>query len=163
MPTPQQMALLRAAAAQRALAAQRAAAAQAAGAAGAALDTGIANGSGTTAAAGNGATAQDGTPVAAEQIGLEDLELGPEDLATVDELPDADVLPSGAAPDPEAAQAVVAGLAAAPRRMTLQHGDEAVDTGVRTAASSNDPGAKLGRNDPCWCGSGLKYKKCHGR
>ena len=22
-------------------------------------------------------------------------------------------------------------------------------------------GAKLGRNDPCWCGSGKKYKKCH--
>jgi hypothetical protein len=22
---------------------------------------------------------------------------------------------------------------------------------------------KLGRNDPCWCGSRLKYKKCHGR
>jgi preprotein translocase subunit SecA len=22
---------------------------------------------------------------------------------------------------------------------------------------------KIGRNDPCWCGSGLKYKKCHGR
>jgi preprotein translocase subunit SecA len=21
---------------------------------------------------------------------------------------------------------------------------------------------KLGRNDPCWCGSGKKYKKCHG-
>jgi len=20
---------------------------------------------------------------------------------------------------------------------------------------------KIGRNDPCWCGSGLKYKKCH--
>ncbi len=20
---------------------------------------------------------------------------------------------------------------------------------------------KVGRNDPCWCGSGLKYKKCH--
>ena len=19
----------------------------------------------------------------------------------------------------------------------------------------------LGRNDPCWCGSGRKYKKCH--
>jgi uncharacterized protein YecA (UPF0149 family) len=19
-----------------------------------------------------------------------------------------------------------------------------------------------GRNDPCWCGSGKKYKKCHG-
>jgi preprotein translocase subunit SecA len=22
---------------------------------------------------------------------------------------------------------------------------------------------KIGRNDPCYCGSGLKYKKCHGR
>lgn len=21
--------------------------------------------------------------------------------------------------------------------------------------------ADLGRNDPCWCGSGKKYKKCH--
>jgi preprotein translocase subunit SecA len=20
----------------------------------------------------------------------------------------------------------------------------------------------IGRNDPCWCGSGRKYKKCHG-
>jgi preprotein translocase subunit SecA len=24
-------------------------------------------------------------------------------------------------------------------------------------------GEKLGRNDPCWCGSGKKFKKCHGR
>jgi preprotein translocase subunit SecA len=23
-------------------------------------------------------------------------------------------------------------------------------------------GPKLGRNDPCWCGSGKKFKKCHG-
>jgi preprotein translocase subunit SecA len=23
-------------------------------------------------------------------------------------------------------------------------------------------GPKLGRNDPCWCGSGKKYKRCHG-
>jgi preprotein translocase subunit SecA len=21
---------------------------------------------------------------------------------------------------------------------------------------------QLGRNDPCWCGSGKKYKRCHG-
>jgi preprotein translocase subunit SecA len=20
----------------------------------------------------------------------------------------------------------------------------------------------IGRNDPCWCGSGKKYKRCHG-
>ncbi|MBQ2529056.1 MAG: SEC-C domain-containing protein, partial [Treponema sp.] len=24
-------------------------------------------------------------------------------------------------------------------------------------------GAKVGRNDPCPCGSGKKYKQCHGR
>jgi uncharacterized protein YecA (UPF0149 family) len=23
-------------------------------------------------------------------------------------------------------------------------------------------GEKIGRNDPCHCGSGKKYKKCHG-
>jgi preprotein translocase subunit SecA len=23
--------------------------------------------------------------------------------------------------------------------------------------------SKIGRNDPCWCGSGKKYKRCHGR
>jgi len=22
---------------------------------------------------------------------------------------------------------------------------------------------QVGRNDPCWCGSGKKFKKCHGR
>lgn len=25
------------------------------------------------------------------------------------------------------------------------------------------PSAPAGRNDPCWCGSGQKYKKCHGK
>jgi preprotein translocase subunit SecA len=24
-------------------------------------------------------------------------------------------------------------------------------------------GVRMGRNDTCWCGSGMKYKKCHGR
>ena len=28
---------------------------------------------------------------------------------------------------------------------------------------SGDPYANVGRNDPCPCGSGLKFKKCHGR
>jgi len=23
-------------------------------------------------------------------------------------------------------------------------------------------GPKVGRNEPCWCGSGKKYKRCHG-
>jgi preprotein translocase subunit SecA len=33
------------------------------------------------------------------------------------------------------------------------------------AAAAREParaGPKIGRNDPCWCGSGKKYKKCHG-
>ena len=25
-----------------------------------------------------------------------------------------------------------------------------------------DATEQLGRNDPCWCGSGKKFKKCHG-
>jgi preprotein translocase subunit SecA len=25
-----------------------------------------------------------------------------------------------------------------------------------------DPAEQIGRNDPCWCGSGKKFKKCHG-
>ncbi|HZS86114.1 MAG TPA: preprotein translocase subunit SecA [Chloroflexota bacterium] len=35
--------------------------------------------------------------------------------------------------------------------------------GVRRPAAAPPPGKLPGRNDPCYCGSGLKYKKCHGR
>ncbi|MBN1953909.1 MAG: preprotein translocase subunit SecA [Anaerolineae bacterium] len=33
----------------------------------------------------------------------------------------------------------------------------------RPAAASSTPSQKVGRNDPCWCGSGKKYKNCHMR
>jgi preprotein translocase subunit SecA len=33
---------------------------------------------------------------------------------------------------------------------------------VMAAVPSPAAGEKLGRNDPCWCGSGKKFKKCHG-
>ena len=33
----------------------------------------------------------------------------------------------------------------------------------RPRPASPRRGARIGRNDPCWCGSGAKYKKCHGR
>ncbi|MDR7556182.1 MAG: preprotein translocase subunit SecA [Armatimonadota bacterium] len=36
---------------------------------------------------------------------------------------------------------------------------EPAAVGARTSGGER----KLGRNDPCWCGSGKKYKKCHGR
>jgi preprotein translocase subunit SecA len=50
--------------------------------------------------------------------------------------------------------------------------DAALGGGVSTAAVGGavaaqqtvhaSPHEKLGRNDPCWCGSGKKFKKCHG-
>ena len=33
----------------------------------------------------------------------------------------------------------------------------------RTSPWFTPSGARIGRNDACWCGSGAKYKKCHGR
>jgi preprotein translocase subunit SecA len=47
-------------------------------------------------------------------------------------------------------------------------GGEAVAAGVPSAAgvvtqtAHASPHEKIGRNDPCWCGSGKKFKKCHG-
>jgi len=38
----------------------------------------------------------------------------------------------------------------------------AAAAGAGGAAMPNRGAAKIGRNDPCWCGSGKKYKKCHG-
>ena len=38
----------------------------------------------------------------------------------------------------------------------------ATATAVAGAAAPARSGPKLGRNEPCWCGSGKKFKKCHG-
>ncbi|MGD9905439.1 MAG: preprotein translocase subunit SecA [Vicinamibacterales bacterium] len=46
--------------------------------------------------------------------------------------------------------------AAAAPRPARTGGDDAPVTTVKR----DEP--KIGRNDPCWCGSGKKYKKCHG-
>ncbi len=54
-------------------------------------------------------------------------------------------------------------------RMQMQHA--AVGLEGEAAAEEDDPalepfkrfGKKIGRNDPCPCGSGKKYKACHGR
>jgi preprotein translocase subunit SecA len=52
------------------------------------------------------------------------------------------------------------GLAAGGRRgLQYQHGDHA---GAGAAAEADAGGQKLGRNEPCWCGSGKKFKRCHG-
>ena len=38
----------------------------------------------------------------------------------------------------------------------------AADEWVSQAPMVKSERDKIGRNDPCWCGSGKKYKKCHG-
>ena len=45
--------------------------------------------------------------------------------------------------------------------MPRQTGRRAVQQRARPAA--DQPKQPLGRNDPCWCGSGRKYKQCHMR
>jgi preprotein translocase subunit SecA len=37
-----------------------------------------------------------------------------------------------------------------------QQGEEAAQPYVRKER-------KIGRNEPCWCGSGKKFKQCHGK
>jgi preprotein translocase subunit SecA len=60
---------------------------------------------------------------------------------------------------------VPAGLS--PRRaQQLQYSAPSVDGGAHVETSrgpaSGDQFARVGRNDPCPCGSGRKYKRCHG-
>ena len=48
-----------------------------------------------------------------------------------------------------------------PQRMVLSHGEDAIPARAGNAAKRE--GEKVGRNDPCPCGSGKKYKRCHGK
>jgi preprotein translocase subunit SecA len=41
-------------------------------------------------------------------------------------------------------------------------GGGSVTTPVAQKPKVNSETENIGRNDPCWCGSGKKYKKCHG-
>ena len=45
--------------------------------------------------------------------------------------------------------------------VTLSHG--AVSEAAAAQTPVRNDGDKTGRNDPCPCGSGKKFKKCHGR
>ncbi|MFL5907733.1 MAG: SEC-C metal-binding domain-containing protein, partial [Solirubrobacterales bacterium] len=57
---------------------------------------------------------------------------------------------TAAGPDAAAEQAIEG---------TAQGGNGAPAEQETVVKSDRD---KIGRNDPCWCGSGKKYKKCHG-
>lgn len=51
--------------------------------------------------------------------------------------------------------------AAAPGLESEQLSEEGAEVAVAAAPVRND--LKLGRNEPCWCGSGKKFKHCHGQ
>ena len=46
--------------------------------------------------------------------------------------------------------------------MVTNRGEERA-TQPQARSRQKEGGRKLGRNAPCWCGSGMKYKRCHGR
>ena len=71
---------------------------------------------------------------------------------------------AGGAPEGQSGP-IPAGLA--PRRpQRLQYSAPSVDGGTHVETSQgptgNDDFARVGRNDPCPCGSGRKFKRCHG-
>jgi len=78
--------------------------------------------------------------------------------------------PTVPAPAPPVRQVTESGPAepdganGAGRRVPAQRKTAPVGAAVgagQAAAAGAQP--KIGRNDPCWCGSGKKYKRCHGR
>ncbi len=38
-----------------------------------------------------------------------------------------------------------------------------IPSSIHVPAKTTPGGKNIGRNDPCWCGSGKKFKKCHGQ
>jgi uncharacterized protein len=46
--------------------------------------------------------------------------------------------------------------------MTFQGASDPTAGGDFRVDTVKSTGPKVGRNDPCPCGSGKKYKKCHG-
>jgi preprotein translocase subunit SecA len=55
-----------------------------------------------------------------------------------------------------------AGGAAAAATAALAGGGSTTTLTARPQQIVSSEEEKIGRNDPCWCGSGKKYKKCHG-
>jgi preprotein translocase subunit SecA len=62
---------------------------------------------------------------------------------------------TGGGPDQPSALAAAAAAAGA-------NGDEYYEEPAQKIEQVRREEPKIGRNDPCWCGSGKKYKKCHG-
>jgi len=81
--------------------------------------------------------------------------------------------PSAAAAAARFREPALSGVRAAPRSLSFNDPSQAPSAFARAerpeAKGGGDDvqtvrreGPKVGRNDPCPCGSGKKYKKCHG-
>ncbi len=84
--------------------------------------------------------------------------------ATAQPPPPSTLMPGGPArqPQPATAAGAAAAVAAADApRVVRAAGPAATRTSMGPARPPTT--AKIGRNDPCWCGSGRKFKQCHGR
>jgi preprotein translocase subunit SecA len=68
----------------------------------------------------------------------------------------------GVAPPAEKQPVAAVPLPAAPRGSATARLAAAAKASGRTAVATAPGGHKVGRNDPCPCGSGKKYKRCHG-
>jgi preprotein translocase subunit SecA len=58
---------------------------------------------------------------------------------------------------------IARGLAPDPMARALRASDGNAQSPGEAKPGFTPTGARIGRNDACWCGSGNKYKKCHGR
>jgi preprotein translocase subunit SecA len=63
----------------------------------------------------------------------------------------------------DAAAAASTGAAPAAAATAEPTAEEPVRPQAPTGTVVKSEHEKLGRNDPCWCGSGKKFKNCHGR
>lgn len=65
-------------------------------------------------------------------------------------------------PDEERRKEVIAGICVATRMLYDHFRPHRAHEARRAEATFRRPEPKIGRNDPCYCGSGKKYKKCCG-
>jgi preprotein translocase subunit SecA len=82
-------------------------------------------------------------------------------LTTEDVTPDLAQATYVAAADPVAPMEEIGEGSAAPASPPVQR--TVATQPAHLVGTGPGPKAKLGRNDPCWCGSGRKYKQCHGK
>jgi preprotein translocase subunit SecA len=69
----------------------------------------------------------------------------------------------GGAGQPSALAAAAAGVVPGEVAEAMAYGDDGdLDMPVHVETRHVDEKDQIGRNDPCWCGSGKKFKKCHG-